>query len=187
MNAERVYGILLRAYPPEFRAEYGREMMLVFRDQCREGDVRSLGFWARVVWDVVRSAPALRAEATRTVEVSMKLAAILALLVGILGIVNAVTEWMAGGMGTTQHALALVLGIGASVLLLVAGAAILGPSSRRLQTGRLALIASLVMIVAARLLHPWMSVFGQLLGIGVPVVLVIALYWPRKAAPSGAV
>ena len=61
MSAERIYRLLLRAYPPAFRAEYGREMVLVFRDQCRDGDVRTLGFWVRVLWDVVRSAPALRA------------------------------------------------------------------------------------------------------------------------------
>ncbi len=33
--AERIYRLLLRAYPPDFRAEYGREMVLLFRDQCR--------------------------------------------------------------------------------------------------------------------------------------------------------
>ena len=60
MSAERVFRLLLRAYPREFRAKYGQEMVLVFRDQCREGDVRSLGFWGRVLWDVLRSAPALR-------------------------------------------------------------------------------------------------------------------------------
>ena len=83
MSAERIYRLLLRAYPPAFRAEFGREMVLVFRDQCRDGDVRTLGFWVRVFWDVVRSAPALRAEATRTVEVIMKLAAILTVLLGV--------------------------------------------------------------------------------------------------------
>src|SRR5437867_8229644 len=83
MSAERIYRLLLRAYPPDFRSEYGREMVLLFRDQCRESDVRTVGFWARVLCDVARSAPALRAEAwrarmsdsTRTVEVLMKLAA----------------------------------------------------------------------------------------------------------------
>ena len=63
MSAERIYRLLLRAYPPDFRAEYGREMVLLFRDQCRESDVRTVGFWAAVICDVARSAPALRAEA----------------------------------------------------------------------------------------------------------------------------
>jgi hypothetical protein len=49
-----------------------------------------------------------------------------------------------------------------------------------------ALLASVVMIVAARLLFPWMSIFSQLVGIGLPVGLLIALSLPRKASPLGA-
>ena len=179
MSAERIYRLLLRAYPPEFRARYGREMVLLFRDQCRDGDVRTLGFWAAVIWDIARSAPALRAEATRTVEVIMKLAAILTVLLGVLGIVNAVVEWVAGSKGAIDgtYVLAVALGVFASALLLGAGIAIL---LRRQQAARLALFASLAMAVAARLLFPWMSIFSQLVGFGLPVALLIALYWPRK-------
>lgn len=191
MSAEQMYRLLLRAYPGDFRAEYGREMVLLFRDQCRERDVRTVAFWAAVISDIVRSAPTLRAETwretLRTLEVLMKLTAILMVLVGVLGIVNAVIEWTAGGTGTTGHALALVLSVGAGLLLLVAGAAILRPTGSGRQAGRLALVASLVLIVAARLLHPWMGIFAQLVGIGMPVVFLIALYWPRRASTSGAV
>jgi hypothetical protein len=194
MSAEWIYRLLLLAYPPDFRAEYGREMVLLFRDQCRESDVRTIGFWAAVIWDVARSAPALRAEAwckrgsenTRTVEVVMRLAAILILLVGVFGIVNAVLEWLAGGTGTTAHALALGLSVCAGVLLLAAAVAILRPSERGRRAGRLALVASLVLFVSARLLHPWMSILSQLIGIGLPVALLIALYWPRKHSTLGA-
>src|SRR6266545_3258203 len=56
MSAESIYRLLLRAYPPDFRAEYEREMVLLFRDLCRESDVRTVGFWARVLCDVARSA-----------------------------------------------------------------------------------------------------------------------------------
>lgn len=62
------YRLLLGAYPPAFRAAYGREMAQLFRDQRRAaavGDHPVLGFWAAVVWDVVRSAPALRLDALR--------------------------------------------------------------------------------------------------------------------------
>src|SRR5207247_831820 len=87
MSAERIYRRLLRAYPPDFRAEYGREMVLLFRDQCQESDVRTVGFWAAVICDVARSAPALRAEAwrenLRTLEVTMKLSAIVMVLMGV--------------------------------------------------------------------------------------------------------
>src|SRR6267142_4526484 len=165
MSAERIYRLLLRAYPPSFRAEYGREMVLVFRDQCRDGDVRTVGFWVRVFWDVMRSAPALRVEATRTVEVIMKLAAMLTVLLGVFGIVNAVVEWAAGSKGAIdgRYVLAVVLGVFASVLLLGAGVAIM---LRRQQAARLALLASLVSMVAARLVFPWMSYFSQLVGFG---------------------
>ncbi|HWC75573.1 MAG TPA: hypothetical protein VG454_16725 [Gemmatimonadales bacterium] len=182
---ERIYRLLLCAYPPEFRAKYGREMLLVFRDQCREGDVRSVRFWARVFWDVARSAPALRAEATRTVEVHMKFAAVVTVLLGALGILGAVGEWIAGSrqpMGAT-YVLAVVLGVSAFGLLLGAGLAIL---LQRRQAARLALVASLVMISGARLLFPWMGIFAQLVGFGLPVALLIALYWPGKPARASA-
>jgi len=187
--AERIYRLLLRAYPLAFRAEYEREMLLLFRDQCRESDVRSLGFWAKVFYDVARSAPALRMEAwrqnTRTMEVIMKLAAMLTVLLGVLGILNAVVEWVAGSKGAIDgtYVLAVVLGVFASALLLGAGIAIL---LRRQQAARLALFASLVSVMAARLLFPWMSIFSQLVGFGLPVALLVALYWPRKSSPLGA-
>jgi len=156
MSAERIYRLLLRAYPPDFRAEYGREMVLVFRDQCRESDVRTIGFWAAVIWDIARSAPALRAEAwwtrgresTRTTGVIMKLAAMLTVLVGVFGILNAMVEWGAALTGTIggMHALALVLGVLASALLLAAGAAILRPTPRGRQAARLALLVSFLPI-----------------------------------------
>ncbi|OLC46274.1 MAG: hypothetical protein AUH43_14430 [Acidobacteria bacterium 13_1_40CM_65_14] len=118
----------------------------------------------------------------------MKLAAMLTVLVGVFGILNAMVEWGAALTGTigAMHALALVLGVCASALLLAAGAAILRPTQRGRQGARLALLASLVLIVAARLLFPWMSVFAQLVGIGLPVGFLIALYWPRKPSTFGA-
>jgi hypothetical protein len=128
--AERIYGLLLRAYPPDFRAEYGQEMVLLFRDQCQESDVRTLGFWTAVIYDVARSAPALRMEAwrqnTRTMEVIMKLAAMLTVLLAALCIASAVVEWVAGSKGAIdgRYVLAVVLGVLASALLLGAGAAI---------------------------------------------------------------
>src|SRR6266850_3269207 len=180
MSAEGIYRLLLRAYPPEFRAEYEREMVLLFRDQCRESDVRTVGFWAAVTWDIARSAPALRVEAwresTRTMEAIMKLAAMLTLLVGVLGILNAGVDAGAAFMGTISgmHGVSLVLGVFAGILLLVAGGAVLRPTERGRQAARLALFASLALIVAARLLHPWMSPFSQILGFGVPVAFLIA-------------
>jgi len=192
MSAERVYRLLLRAYPPGFRGQYEREMVLLFRDQCRESDVRTVSFWARVLWDVARSAPALRVEAwresTRTMGVTMKIAAVLSVLVGVFGVVNAAVEWVSWGTGTIQgtHGLALVLGVCASVLLLAAGVAILRPTERGRLAGRLALVTSVVLLVAARLLFPWMSYLSQLVGFGLPVALLVALYRPGRPSALGA-
>ena len=183
MSAERIYRLLLRAYPAEFRAEYGREMMLLFRDQCRDGDVRTVGFWMRVFWDILRSAPALRAEATLTVEVIMKLAATLALVLGALTIFGAITEWMAASQHAGVYVLSVVLVVVGSVLLLGAGIAML--RGMRHAAGPV-VIAALVCFVAARLLFPWMGIFLQLVGFVLPVGLLIALYWPRKPTPLGA-
>jgi len=165
-------------------------MVLLFRDQCQESHVRTVGFWAAVICDIARSAPALRAETwrgrwsenTRTVEVIMKLAAVLTVLLGVFGVMGAVAEWVAGSKGAIdgRYALAVVLGIFASALILGAGVAILLRTRWSRQAARLALLASLVMTVAARLLFPWMSIFSQLVGFGLPVALLIALYWPRK-------
>lgn len=178
---ERIYRLLVRAYPPEFRAKYGQEMVLVFRDQCREGDVRSLRFWARVLWDVARSAPALRAEATRTVEVRMRIAAIVTVLLSALGIVGTVREWIAGSRQpmSAMYVLAVALGVFAFALLFGAGLAIL---LQRRQAARPALVASLVMTLGARILFPWMGILAQLVGFGLPVALLIALYWPSKTS-----
>ena len=54
--AQRIYGALLRAYPPAHRAEYGAAMAQLFRDQCRDawGESKHFGLlklWLRVLPD----------------------------------------------------------------------------------------------------------------------------------------
>jgi hypothetical protein len=56
------YRLLLAAYPAEFRDEYGREMLLLFRDLCLEEAraKRRLGIarlWIRAFADLAHSAP----------------------------------------------------------------------------------------------------------------------------------
>ena len=53
--AERFFGRLLRLYPGEFRAEWGREMTLLFRDRSREEPLPSL--LLAIFIDTVKTAP----------------------------------------------------------------------------------------------------------------------------------
>jgi len=59
---ERFFRVLLLAYPLQFRSEYEHEMLTVFRDCYRDAEDRSklvgiCSLWARVIFDVVQSAP----------------------------------------------------------------------------------------------------------------------------------
>jgi hypothetical protein len=194
MSAERVYRVLLRAYPRSFRSDYGGEMLLLFRDEYRSRSAAAPRFWTIMVCDVARSATSMWLEELsarakdhiQIVEVIMKLAGILAVVLGVYGIVNALVE-AAQGMRLAPGAayiVAVVLGIIAAALLLAAGAAQLrSPLSGR-HTTTIASLASLVTIVTARLLHPWMSMLGLIVGIGLPIVLLAALQWPNRGGPS---
>ena len=46
-NPERAYRLLMRAYPADFRAQFEREMTLLFRDQLRDSRVIGVRFWVR--------------------------------------------------------------------------------------------------------------------------------------------
>ena len=194
MTAERVYRLLLRAYPREFRSEYGGEMMLLFRDDNRRRKAADLGFWVSTVCDVARSATSMWVEVlcarakdyTRIVEVIMKLAGVLAVLLGVYGVVSALAEVVAGMRGTPSgvYILAVALGIIAAALLLTAGALLLrSPVSGR-HTATITLLASLVIVLIARLLHPWMGMLALIVGIGFPIILLAALQWPNRRGPS---
>jgi len=58
--SERVYRLLMRAYPKEFREMYGRQMEQAFLDLCREETRRDgvglARFWVRVGLDLASSA-----------------------------------------------------------------------------------------------------------------------------------
>jgi hypothetical protein len=194
MTAERVYRLLLRVYPRDFRTEYGREMTLLFRDEYRTREATALSFWASMVWDAAHSAMsewvdvwlARGKEYTRTFEVIMKLAGTLAVLFGVYGALSALAEGMPGTRGTLGGAylLAILLSGAAGALLITAGVALWRSKLGGRQTATIALTASLVIIVIARLTFPWMSIFSQLIGIGMPIVLLSVLYWPRRRGPS---
>jgi len=191
--AERVYRLLLRAYPAGFRAEYGREMVLVFRDRRRDASARGIRFWSEMIWDVARSAPALRLDAFRirweediqTGEEKMRTMAILAVLIGVTEAANALAEGWAGGIANGGFWLAgIILTVVAGTLLVVAGVAMLRRAPGAVPWARVAAITCLTVVVLIRLVDGWMSIFGTLLGIVFPIALLFFLWWTRRRGPS---
>lgn len=195
-GAERTYRLLLRAYPADFRAAYGREMTLLFRDRRREVGAASARLWVEMTWDVARSAPALRLEAwrarwdadTRTGGGTMKTMAILAVLIGVFEALNAVAEaWPGGFAGSDGYGLRLagvVLTLAAGALLLASGIAMLRRTSGATTLARAAAVACLAVVVLVRLVQPWMSIFSMLLGIAFPIALLLSLYRTRGRGSS---
>src|SRR5215212_10959912 len=69
-RSERVYRVLLLAYPREFRRDCGTEMVQVFGDLCREemrrgGALGLVRVWARTLPDLVATAFAERSSGMR--------------------------------------------------------------------------------------------------------------------------
>ena len=66
-RGERFYALLIRLYPAEFRARYGRAMADFHRDRfvmARTSGESIIGLWLRTILDVVTSAAAERARST---------------------------------------------------------------------------------------------------------------------------
>ena len=179
-RAERAYALLLRAYPPAFRASYGREMTLCFRDLMRDARRPGLGFWMAIVADVARSAPPLRAEALRArwnpnermEGGGMRAMGALAVAIGLLQAVNALIELKGGGTAGWP-ALVVAIAIVLSVLLVVAGIALLADASSARTLSRIAAVCWLVLVVLVRAVHPWMSIFSTLLAVVFPLALLV--------------
>jgi hypothetical protein len=193
-SAERVYHLLLRAYPSGFRAEYGQQMTLFFRDRRREAGAKRLSFWAAIVWDVARSATALRIEAARarwttnihTKGGKMKTMAILAILIGAIEVVNSMVEAWLGGI-VNHWGSSLVggaAGVVAGALLVASAIALLrrSPSAAALATG--AAIACLAVFVIVALVRPMFSIFADILGIGFPIAMLLFLRGARGKGNS---
>jgi len=57
LRAQKLFQLLLLAYPAEFRREYGPHMTQLFRD-CYRAEEKQLGrFWLETVLDLFRAAP----------------------------------------------------------------------------------------------------------------------------------
>lgn len=225
----RAFRLLLRAYPAAFRAAYGREMEQLFRDQWRDrrcgrrvggacGDAQetargTVGFWAAVLWDVVRSAPALRLDALRSavrggragrqawqegpwpggphtqpgggVMWPRRTVAVLAVLGGAYEVVNTGAEvWAGYGGPIGGWALAMVLSTLMGGLLLAAGVALFGRGARATRFARGAAIGCAVLVVGLQFTFPFMSIFARLLGVGIPVALLLTTRGTTGRGPS---
>jgi hypothetical protein len=192
--ADRAYRWLLRAYPAPFRAEFGTEMQTVFGDRRREMGTRRVAFWTEVLWDVARSAPALRVDAFRAQwrdhnhnqEGTMKTMAILAVLIGLLEIVNSAVEAWVGGV--VLHGGASLVG-GASgaiagAVLLASAVALLRRSPGAATRAQGAAIACLAVFAGVALVRPMFSIFASALGIGFPIVLLLFLRVTGRGTPA---
>ena len=181
-RAERVYALLLRAYPRSFRATYGREMTLAFRAIVRDARADDVGFWLEIVRDVARTAPALRIEVLRArsssrsimTEGRMKPMGILAVAIGVTQAVNAIIE-LSGGAAERSgiEFAAVVFAILVGALLVVAGVAILRRSSRATLLAQVAALSWLALAVIVRVVYPWMSMATMTLAVMFPVVLLV--------------
>jgi hypothetical protein len=189
-TAERVFKLFLHAYPVEFRAAYGHEMIVLFRDQRRAGS-GGARFWAECSWDVVRSAPALRMESWQSrwsmdpqsteIFAMRKTMAILSILIGAIEVVNGLIEgWAAAANGLDASDLAVVtLVVVAGVLLLAAGIALASRSARAPALSLGAAIACLAVFILIGVALPRMSIFSMMLGIGFPIALLLFLRFGR--------
>jgi hypothetical protein len=100
MLPERLYMVLLNLYPQEFRAIYGQQMRLTFRDACqaayRQNGMRSLFvLWLPTLFDLFKSALEERArqgEMMMSKERSMTLAGPLTIIIGLLWMLASIGE-----------------------------------------------------------------------------------------------
>jgi hypothetical protein len=185
--AERAYRLLLRAYPAGFRADYGYQMAVVFRDRLHEAGARPVRFWAAMLVDVARSAPGLQLEAARARWVTdiqlkgakMKAMAILAILIGAIEVANSMAEAWLGGI--VNHGGTSLVG---GALGAAAGALLVASAIAMLRRSPGAAVACLAVFALVRIFSPMFSIFSTMLGIGFPIALLIFLYVIRRRGPS---
>ena len=122
-KAERFFRVLLLAYPREFRRDYEREMLTVFRDCYRVEKERGkamgiYALWAHVLLDLVQSAPKEHFEKLEKENSLMKnLRRDLIALIGCLAIIIAAAALLTYGR---NHGVSSILFFGYALDALVA-------------------------------------------------------------------
>jgi hypothetical protein len=100
--SERLYKMLLNLYPEKFRAAYGQQMCLTFRDACRVAYHRNgagglLALWLPTLLDLFKSALEERAnqgEFMMSKERLMILAGPLTIIIGLLWVLGSIGEFV---------------------------------------------------------------------------------------------
>jgi hypothetical protein len=110
---ERVYRAATRLYPRRFRDEYGDDMALLIRDQCRDESAWRVA--ARSTVDLALAIPTRHLEATMH-RTSRSLVPIVYAMVAVVGFVMAVI----GRIDGATLPIGLAVGIGAGYLAIVA-------------------------------------------------------------------
>lgn len=179
---ERAYQLILRAYPRAFRARYAQQMTLIFRDLRRERE-SAVCFWLGVLWDAMRSAPAVRLEMWRTQADRntyfsgghMKTMAILAVVIGAIVVLNASIEGWSGGIMSHDPSslLAGALGLVGGIGVLIAAVAILRGSRSAAILAQAAAVLCFAAFALALGAAPRFSIFANILGFGFPIALFV--------------
>jgi hypothetical protein len=200
--AERVYGVLLRAYPAAFREAFGGEMALLFRDR-RRTEGAGPRFWLEMMVDLARSALPLRVEAlrgrrahlrtgmnttAREVEMMGTAMAILTIMIGAMEAAGAFTEFWSGVQhpaGSGPWVIGSAMGVAAAGLLLGSGVALLRGSPGAVPMARGAAITCMAVFFLISYVLPMMGYFAQILGMGFPVILLLYL-WRGRGEAGGA-
>ena len=116
--SERLYGALLHLYPQEFRAAYGQQMRLTFRDACRKVYYRNgagglLVLWLPTLLDLFKSAIIERSrqgEITMTNSRRIALAGSLTILAGLMWVVSSIGDLiLLTGLASSNKILELFL------------------------------------------------------------------------------
>jgi len=192
---------MLLAYPREFRLEYGPEMTQVFRDcyrDTRRGLVTSLGFWLRIVCDLIRTAPLERWEALGKDHETMK--NLKANIVGLLAcLVVIVVAFLLLGYGR-KHEVASILLFGHALDAIVTAGVISNliifplVMATRLSPFRTAVWSLLIVNGALLLLatligsrvDPQFSFARLLIGYFVSFILWLTIHWIWSQTKSSA-
>jgi hypothetical protein len=189
---DRLYALLLRAYPARFRAAYGREMLLVVREQHRDRTRSVAAFWFELLLDVARSAPPLRLDDVRQRwtanlhlgEGTMKTMAMLAILVGVLEAAAAMSELWAGGVVNHDTVSAIVSGLAVLAALLLAAAGVMLLRGRPGASAWAQGAAVICLVVFGAVARVRLSVAATLLGVVFPLVLLVYLRMASGRRPS---